>query len=66
MCSVDQHCKGYVKRNGTQHCQVATTSSCQPGCQKANKGSVGDLIVDSDFQNSNYEGCFVKGMRFRL
>ena len=60
ICNDDPLCKGYVKRKEASQCQVATTSPCQPGCKKANVGNVGDLIVDSDFSKSTYEGCFVK------
>ena len=60
ICDDDPLCKGYVKRKEASQCQVATTSPCQPGCKKANVGNVGDLIIDSDFSKSTYEGCFVK------
>ena len=62
MCTKDQLCKGYVKTKGSNQCQLATTSPCQPGCKKANLGNVGDLLIDSDFRKSSYEGCFIKGM----
>ena len=61
MCSNDLFCKGYVKTKGRTDCQIATTSSCQPGCKKANIGNNGNLILDSNFRSATYEGCFIKG-----
>ena len=61
MCNGDQLCKGYAKRKGTSQCQIATNSTCPPGCQKASAGNVGNLIVDSSFSKSFYGGCFIKG-----
>ena len=62
MCNDDELCKGYVIKKGSNQCQVATSAAeCQPGCQKANIGNVGDLVIDSSFQGSTYEGCFIKG-----
>ena len=59
-CNEDPLCKGYVKVKRKSKCNVATTSPCQPGCTKANVGTVGDLIIGNDRGDSFYEGCFVK------
>ena len=59
-CDADINCKGFVGPTSWDACQWATTSDCPAGCDKYNKGDVGDIILDEELSSSSYPGCFVK------
>ena len=59
-CDTDQNCRGYVMKRKKYYCQVATTSDCPSGCSKYNDGSIGTLVIDSQYVSQYYQGCFIK------
>ena len=56
-CDNDFKCKGYSFRKKYSKCYLYTTSTCSNGCNKRNKGRLGDM---KEVKANNESGCYIK------
>ena len=60
-CDDDHLCKGYVENTkGELVCQISTTSKCPAGCERKDRGQVGDLTTEPMYGARGDWLCFIK------
>ena len=69
-CDDDKKCVGYADkiRFHRHMCEIATTSDCPKTkkCNKFNKGSVGNLLVEVSCGKGMVDACYIKDTKGRL
>ena len=63
ICDDDLKCKGYAVTKGHNSCAFATDSQCpkESKCKKYGIGHVGLIEVNSQYGDSFYDRCHIKG-----